>query len=401
MVDKYTVDKNTADKNTADAPTSTAKAARSKGPFRIVKLVLFLAIAIAALIWVGRWFYYQHTHVSGDDASIVTHEITVSSRLPGRITHFSLIEGDSLNRDDIVAQLYDRPDQLRLQALQAKVAGMRAKITYEQQRIQLSKDQLNGGIQETRDELQADESALQAAKAVMDSAEKTYKRSKDLVHSGAVSAQKRDEDYYNYLSALADYERAKRQVVVDHTALANAQTGLMSSPQMVLPNPNLLRAQLQVTEQELAQAKADLQHQQVHLNDMTVRSPLKGIVDKTFAESGEYVSPGQPILMMHAPTDVWIVAKIKETKIGELKVGQPVDIHVDAHPDTDYQGHIQVIGRAATSQFALLPDPNPSGNFTKITQRIPVRIAIDKGPKAALSPGMMVEVDVDIRSGGH
>ncbi len=76
------------------------------------------------------------------------------------------------------------------------------------------------------------------------------------------------------------------------------------------------------------------------------------------------------------------------------------NISVDARPDTTYNGHVQVIGGAATNQFALLPDPNPSGNFTKITQRIPVRIAIDHGPKPKLAPGMMVEVDINITGNG-
>uniref|UniRef100_UPI0013A67FE9 HlyD family secretion protein n=1 Tax=Salinicola peritrichatus TaxID=1267424 RepID=UPI0013A67FE9 len=89
-------------------------------------------------------------------------------------------------------------------------------------------------------------------------------------------------------------------------------------------------------------------------------------------------------------------ASIKEAEIGELRVGQPVAITVDAFPDQSFSGHVAVIGRAATSQFALLPDPNPSGNFTKITQRIPVRIRFDDGPIDLIGPGMMVEVDIDV-----
>lgn len=394
------VSESSTDSGKEMGPSSTGLARRPSRS-NTIKLVIILFFVIIALLWIGQWLYHQHTHVSGDDARVMTDEITVSSRLAGRVVGFSLIEGDLLTRGDVIATLYSRPDQLRLDALKAKVAGMKATIAFEKQQIELSTKHLKGGIQETQDELDADKSTLQAAKAVMDSTEKTYNRSRDLVKTGAVTAEKRDLDYYNYLSALADYDRAKRQIAVDHTALANARTGLMSSPQMVLPTPKLLRAQMQVTRQALAEAQADLQHQQLRLNDMTVRSPLDGVIDKGFVNQGEYVSPGQPILMMHAPEDVWVEAKIKETSIGNLKVGQSVAIHVDADPSTTYKGHIVVIGHAATSQFALLPDPNPSGNFTKISQRIPVRIVIDKGPKAKLSPGMMVEVDIDISGDGH
>ncbi|MBA1148756.1 HlyD family secretion protein, partial [Ectothiorhodospiraceae bacterium WFHF3C12] len=176
--------------------------------------------------------------------------------------------------------------------------------------------------------------------------------------------------------------------------------GLMATPRMPLPEPALLRAELDVMELELEQAGADLREQRAHVEDMTVRSPIGGVVDKTFVEPGEYVAAGQPILMMHAPEDVWIEANIKETAVRELAVGQPVDIHVDAYPDTAYRGRVAVIGGAATSEFALLPTPNPSGNFTKITQRIPVKILIEDGPKAALKPGMMVVVDIDVRHRG-
>jgi len=371
-------------------------AAKQRSPWRYLKLGALLAVALAGAFWVGRWFYHQHTHVTGNDARVVAGEITVSSRLAGRLTHFPLKMGDRLAEGDTVASLYSRPDRMRLKSLEAKVARTRAQIDYERQRVSLSSAQLKGGIRETRDRLKADESALKSAKAVMESAQKTYQRSKDLIASGAVSVQKRDEDYYNYLDARAALERAKRQVAIDRTALANARTGLMTSPTMPLPNPDLLRAQLKVTRQALKQAEAELREQQVRVDDMTVVSPIDGVVDKTFVDPGEYVSPGQPILMMHRPGNVWVEARIKETEVDDLQVGQPVVIHVDAYPDARYRGRVAVIGGAATSEFALLPNPNPSGNFTKITQRIPVRIAIDQGKKSRLSPGMMVEVDVDV-----
>lgn len=165
---------------------------------------------------------------------------------------------------------------------------------------------------------------------------------------------------------------------------------------MPLPNPDVSRAQLAVATQELAQARSRLAQQQLRLDDLSVPSPIDGVVDKTLVDEGEFVAAGQPILMMHDPDALWVEANIKETDIGELRVGQPVDITVDAFPDDAFHGHVTVIGRAATSQFALLPDPNPSGNFTKITQRLPVRIALDDGPIERIGPGMMVEVDIDV-----
>ena len=120
------------------------------------------------------------------------------------------------------------------------------------------------------------------------------------------------------------------------------------------------------------------------------------LVDRVFVEEGEYVTPGQRLLLVHDPKKVWIDANVKETDIRKVKIGQTVDVTVDAFPDKKFAGKVTAIGNAATSEFALLPTPNPSGNFTKITQRLRVRVAIDQ-EQNLLRPGMMVEVFIDVR----
>ena len=155
----------------------------------------------------------------------------------------------------------------------------------------------------------------------------------------------------------------------------------------------MLAAQVEVLERRAAEIDARIRRQRLDLEDRTVRSPLKGVIDRTFVEPGEYVGPGQRLLLMHDPAVVWVETNIKETQLRRLAIGQKVRVHVDAYPDDDFEGTIERIGNAATSTFALLPTPNPSGNFTKITQRVPVRIAIAQRD-ARLRPGMMVEVRI-------
>jgi membrane fusion protein (multidrug efflux system) len=125
-------------------------------------------------------------------------------------------------------------------------------------------------------------------------------------------------------------------------------------------------------------------------------SPASGIVDETFVHPGEYLVPGQRVLLMHDPADIWIDANIKETEIRHVEPGDRVKIHVDAYPDREFEGTVQRVGNAATSQFSLLPSTNPGGNFTKVTQRLPVRITIEQSGEL-LRPGMMVEVAIEIR----
>jgi membrane fusion protein (multidrug efflux system) len=161
-------------------------------------------------------------------------------------------------------------------------------------------------------------------------------------------------------------------------------------------DPHELEARLEQLTQQRAEVQARIRQKEVALDDRVVRSPINGVVDQKFVEPGEYVIPGQRLVMVHNPKAVWVEVLLKETKLGGLKPGQPVSISVDAYPGRPFSGSIERIGTAATSQFALIPSPNPSGNFTKINQRVPVRIKVDQPDDNPLRPGMMVEVDIDL-----
>ncbi|MBZ9559647.1 MULTISPECIES: HlyD family secretion protein [unclassified Modicisalibacter] len=380
------------------SPTSNAV---SRRPGKGTKLTLLALVLLACLIWAGFAIYHRMTHVSAQDARVMADQVTVSSRLAGWVTDFSITEGDHLDKGAVVAKLYSRPDEQELETLEAGVAAMQARVDYQRQRLEIAERQLAGGKTLTRQELSASKAAMQAAQARLVQARKDFQRSDALLAKHSVSQQQRDADYYAYQAAQAEYHQAKQEVAVSQAQADNAEVGFINGSQMPLPNPAVQRSQLQVARQELAQARARLEQEKQRIADLQVPSPVGGVVNKTLIDQGEYVSAGQPILMMHDPDKLWVEAKIKETDIAELRVGQPVDITVDAYPDRAFHGHVTVIGRAATSQFALLPDPNPSGNFTKITQRIPVRIALDDGPDDLIGPGMMVEVDIDVSGDDH
>lgn len=364
--------------------------------WRLGRLLVLGALIVGCVWWFGSWFYYRQTHVIEDNANIDTQLVTVSSRLPGRIEVFDVTEGDQLQAGAEVVRLYSRPEEVELEKRQSRVARMEARVAFEERQILLAETQLGGGVDLAEGELASALAGLKVAETDLEDAQRTWQRSQRLFETGTLPGQERDRDFYSYQAAQARVEQARQQVAVRRTALANANMGVASG-QMTLPTPDLLRAQRDVTLQELEEARADLRQQQQLLDDMIVRSPQNGVVNRTFVEAGEYLSAGQPILMMHSQDNLWVEAKVKETRIGKLAVGQPVRVRVDAYPNTRFMGRVQVIGRAATSQFALLPNPNPSGNFTKVTQRIPVRISLEEGPLELLGPGMMVTVMIDIR----
>ena len=175
------------------------------------------------------------------------------------------------------------------------------------------------------------------------------------------------------------------------TAEANAREAI-ADRQQILVNENLLD-NLRYQEAQVISAR---DRHVLDIEDRTIRSPLNGVVSRTFIDKGEFVRAGQRLLLIHDPNNIWVEANIKETELRHLEPGMTVKLHVDAYPDQDFTGKVERIGQAATSEFALLPNPNPSGNFTKVTQRLPIRISVAQQEDALLRPGMLVVVEIDI-----
>ncbi|WP_035300612.1 HlyD family secretion protein [Brevibacillus thermoruber] len=133
------------------------------------------------------------------------------------------------------------------------------------------------------------------------------------------------------------------------------------------------------------------------LENAVLRTPITGTVIKTLAKEGEVVSPGQAVAMVVDEKNLYISANVEETELGRLKLGQKVDIALDAYPGKLLTGHLIEIGQATNSTFALLPAVNTSGNFTKVTQRIPIKVAIDSTAGIHLTPGLNAEIKVHVK----
>ena len=170
--------------------------------------------------------------------------------------------------------------------------------------------------------------------------------------------------------------------------------GALSSAGGSRQQVQVIGQQQQVLARQADEIRSEIKRRDIDIADRTINAPADGRVVMTFVRKGEHVSTGQRILMFHDPKEIWVEANVKETDIGHLKPGMPADIKVDAYPGQVFKGEILRIGQAATNRFALLPDPNPSGNFTKITQRLPLRVKLTE-KDARLRPGMMVEVIIE------
>lgn len=347
-----------------------------------------LLFGIALGVLAGGYFLYQWlTHVQETDAQTAGEEMSLASRVDGWMLARPVIEGDNVKKGQILAQLDCRDAKLRLAAMQANIAATDAAIREAKIKRDTADKTTRMQVADARAEVTAAIATAAVSKQQEEIAQSDYRRAQTLIDAKAVSKESWEHNRSTYLQSVASLREARAQVAVKQADLNEAMAQLGQIPMLEQEIETLIK------QRAVYQAQADQIRQEIA--DRTLRAPFNGVIDRTFIHPGDYVQAGQWLMMMHNPKNVWVEAIIKETKIARLHVGQPADIRVDAYPDVRFRGHIVRVGNAATNQFALLPTPNPSGNFTKITQRVPVRIAIDHPPRL-LQPGLMTEVSIDV-----
>lgn len=356
---------------------------RARGFQRSIVLIVILAAVVLA----GFEVHDRVTHVSETDARIAGHLVTISSRVSGWVTDLSVEEGDTVDVNEVLATIDDRESRLRVKQLEAQFRTIEA----DRDRLDAERALID---EQTRSRLETQQSRLNAARASVSAldaqselATAELARARSLFSKNVISRQDLEK-------AQAEARRLEGQNRMAVAELEESRAKLVEE--------RAERARLKVLDKlleklghEQAELQSRLEQQKLDLADRTIRSPVAGVVDKTFVEVGEFVNPGQRLAVVHDPTDIWVEANIKETQIRKLALGLPVEVFVDAFPDDAFTGEIISIGHSTTGSFALLPNPNPSGNFTKITQRLPVRIKLDNADRR-LHPGMMVEVRIHV-----
>ena len=349
---------------------------------------ILLIVAVLAAVWIGRWMHHRSTHVFSDDARVDGEVIAVASRVSGWVIELPIIEGDAVKQGQVLARIDARDSQLQLEGLKARLAALDDQTALVKAQVTQVDEETLGKVQQESSSVSAAEAALAAMGPELEQAKDDYQRAQELAAAKWISPQGLSRAHTTYLTAQENYRKIRAGVAVAKGSLAVAGGN---------------RKQLQVLERQLAvlakqrdELRTQIQRQDADLNDRVITAPADGMIAKTFANKGEYVSAGQRLALFHDPDKIWIAANVKETDIADVELGQKADVVVDAYPERKFTATVYRVGRTATSKFALLPDPNPSGNFTKVTQRLPVRLLFDQ-KDVLLRPGMMVEVDIDIR----
>ena len=233
--------------------------------------------------------------------------------------------------------------------------------------------------------MRAAEADAQSAQAALARAERDFARADNLLEAGLLTQPAWDAAE----NALETARQALRAADADlASARARAREALVSRDDASIVEQDLL-----VLEARLVQVAAKIERQTVLLDQHNIKSPISGVVDELFYDIGERTLQGFRVALLHDPEAVWVSANIKETEIGDLDIGAPVRIRVDSLPGEELSGRLSRIGDLTLAEAAMMPNPNASGVFTKITQRINVRIDLDP-PRRSLRPGSMATVSI-------
>lgn len=311
--------------------------------------------------------YMQETN----DAYVKADGVTVSSKLAGYVRTVAVADNQSVNDGALLVQIDPTDYDTRLAQSTAQVEVARATETATL-----------AAINEAQSAVGQARAALQASQRELAYLNGEVARMRPLVASGAEPRQAFDQ-------LVANRDKAAADVSAKQAALSAASDRVAST-----------RAQAGQSAAQVKAAQAQRQAASTDLATTRIVAPVSGKIGNSTVRVGQFVQPGQRLMTIVPTQAIYVEANFKETQIGLMRAGQPVTVHVDALPDVDFHGTVESITPGTGANFSLIPPQNATGNFTKIVQRVPVRIRINAGPESrkVLVPGLSLTVEVDTRS---
>lgn len=299
------------------------------------KIYIPLAV-VAVLVIIGcvYWYIDYSSYIKTDDAVVASDNVSVSPKIMGRITKLYVEEGDSVKKGQLIAEL----DSVDLLA--------------QKQQVQTMKAQTEANKAQTEAKYQFDQKNIKVLEIAVDRAKEDFDRAKTQFAGGVVTNEQFDHTKKALESVQAQLDAAKAQLLVSKTQIKSAETAVVSA-----------QAQIGVINTQL--------------NNARLFAPVDGIVAKRWLLTGDICQPGQSIYTINNNNKFWILVYLEETKMGKMKIGQKAKFSLDTYPDVVFTGKIFTMGSTTAAQFSLIPPNNASGNFTKVTQRVAVKISID------------------------
>jgi membrane fusion protein (multidrug efflux system) len=349
---------------TAEATTSSQEVADRSGRSPLVRGVAIagLLLALGGATYYGHYWWTAGRYlVSTDDAYVGARSATLSPKVSGYIHDIAVADNARVAQGDVIAHVDDGDYRLAVQTVRDQIAVQQA------------------AIERLGQQVTAQEAVVEQARAQLAS-----------VKASATRADLELKRQQELEQAQAAYDQAAASVQAADAAIESATA-----------NVGVLKAQQEEARRTLKQFETSLAKAERDLSFTVIRAPFDGVIGNRAVQVGDYVQPSQRLASLVPLDAVYIDANFKETQLAKLEPGQPVSIHIDAYPDRKIEGRVASVAPASGSVFSLLPPDNATGNFTKIVQRLPVRILVPSAvaEQSVLRPGMSVVVSVNTKPG--
>ena len=333
--------------------------------------IFFMVVLLIALAFFAQWYLKGRFYETTDNAYVQGEITRVSSQLGARVSEVRVQDNQHVDTGQLLVRL--EPDDFRLSIDRAQATL----ATREAERVQAQSK-----LTQQSSLIAASDAQVQANQATLGRTQIDLARLQKLRTPGFVSEEQ-------VTTMTADSNVARSQVT-------KAQADAQSQRQQV----NALNAEIKRLDAQIATARADLAQAQINMQRTEIHSPISGLVGQRAARNGQYVQAGAYLLSIVPDEDIWVQANFKETQIEHMEIGQSAELTFDSFPSTPIKGQVNSLFAASGAQFSLLPPDNATGNFTKVVQRIPVKLtfAPDNPLHGKIRPGMSVTVSVNIKS---
>jgi len=361
------------------APTETSKRPYSRKA--VIAVIGAVALGLAGAIYIAS----PKSAASTDNAYVQADSSIVAPKVRGLVAEVLVRQNQSVRQGDPLVQIDPEEFNARVAAAAAQLLDAQAK----QDAARAALVSLDAEEQLAASNMRAARTSILSADAQSEKAQADRKRYEDLAQSGVVARHDADQFRAAAISAQADAERSRAQFDVSRDQAAVTQAKRAT-----------LQAALAQSEAAVAAARATLDLSRQDLNHTLIRAPIDGVVGDRQVEQGDYVQPGTRLLTIVPLDALYVVANFKETQTPRMTTGQPAIVEVDALPGVELKGEVESFAPGSGSQFSLLPFEPGTGNFTKIVQRVPVRIRFEPGQAAlaSLRPGLSTTVTVRLNA---
>jgi membrane fusion protein (multidrug efflux system) len=335
----------------------------------IPRIIIFAILGIGAYYGYSK-YKYAISHEDTDNAQIETYFVPVLPRMAGYVKTINVKDYDLVKKDQVLAEIDTDEAQLILDELNADYVQAQTDVENAKANI--------GNLNVT---VKSAEANLRANFLRKEKAKKDADRDANLVAENAITRKQADDSKANFEILTAQYDAGKEDILTAKSKMP------------------VLQAALHKAEAVLGVKKVKIEQQKLKLTYSKVYAPTSGRIGKKNVEAGQFIQAGQPLMTVVQDANFWVVANFKETQVSNLKIGAETEIKLDAYPNRVLKGKIISIAESTGAKTSLLPPDNASGNFVKVTQRVPVKIEIEdfEKNKDILRAGLSLEVSVPLK----